>query len=352
MFMKRRSRKQGLPPGSLIHIGERRSERTNISVIEYGETAMREIESATLEQCGPPQDAKSVAWIDVEGLNEVGVLEKIGERFGLHPLVLEDILNTDQRPKMEDYGSYIYIVLRMLCPEAKGNGIISDQVSIILGANFVISFQEGKLDVFDPVRARIKGGKGRLRTMGASYLAYALVDSVVDRLFTITEKFGDEIDDLEDALLGKPSPETLHRIHALKKDLLFLRRAVWPLRELIGGLQRGESELVGEHVRMYLRDVYDHVAYLIDTVETFRDMLSGMLDIYLSSINNRMNEVIKVLTMIATIFMPLTFIAGVYGMNFKFMPELDWRYGYPAVWAAMISVTLAMFAFFRKKRWI
>ncbi|MBI5640616.1 MAG: magnesium/cobalt transporter CorA, partial [Nitrospirae bacterium] len=256
-------------------------------------------------------------------------------------------------PKMEDYSDYLYIVLKMLYYDDKVKRIITEQISLICGPNFVISFQEGlEGDVFSAVRDRIRNNKGRIRKMGADYLVYSLLDAVVDNYFMILEKLGEDIEDLEEKLITKPTSETLHEIHYLKREMIFLRKAVWPLREVISGLERGESALIHESTRVYLRDVYDHTIQVIDTIETFRDMVSGMLDIYLSSISNRLNAVMKVLTIIATIFMPLTFIAGVYGMNFRHMPELDWQYGYPLIWLVMITIGISMLIFFRKKDWL
>jgi magnesium transporter len=293
-----------------------------------------------------------VTWINVDGLHQVDVLEKLGNCYGLHSLVLEDILTTDQRPKMEDYGNYLYVVLQMIHDRGKGNRLEAEQVSLILGPNFLFSFQESPGDVFDPIRERLRSGKGRVRRMGADYLAYALLDAVVDYYFVILEKLGERIEVLEEILVTHPQTETLQEIHRLKREMIFLRKAVWPLREVISGLERGESSLVQKATQIYLRDVYDHVIQVMDSVETFRDMLSGMLDIYLSSISNRMNGIMKVLTVIATVFMPLTFLAGVYGMNFKYMPELEWRWGYPAVWCVMILVGMLMLLTFKKKRWL
>jgi magnesium transporter len=279
-------------------------------------------------------------------------MEKLGECYGFHPLVLEDILNTDQRPKMEDYGDYLYIVLRMLSYNDKSTQIETEQVSLILGPNFLFSFQENQGDVFDPVRERIRTGKGRIRKMGADYLAYALLDLIVDNYFMIMEKLGETIEFLEEKLVAQPVPETLQTIHQLKRELIFLRKAVWPLREVIGGLQRGELTLIKEATRVYLRDVYDHTIQVIDTIETFRDMISGMLDIYLSSVSNRLNSVMKVLTIIATIFMPLTFLAGIYGMNFKYFPELEWRWSYPVFWLVSLLISVSMLLYFKKKNWL
>jgi magnesium transporter len=295
----------------------------------------------------------TVTWINVEGLHQVEILEKLGECYGFHPLVLEDILNTDQRPKMEDYGDYLYVVLKMLSLQGQKNEIVTEQVSILLGSNFVISFQEGgEGDVFNSIRDRIKNGKGRIRKMGADYLAYALLDAVVDNYFIILEKLGEKIELLEEELVTRPTSHTLNLIHHMKREMIFLRKAVWPLREVVGGLERAETSLFKEATRIYLRDIYDHTIQVIDTVETFRDMVSGMLDIYLSSVSNRLNSVMKVLTIIATIFMPLTFLAGIYGMNFKYMPELEWRWGYPFIWLIMIGIGVFMLIYFRKKKWM
>ena len=265
---------------------------------------------------------------------------------------MEDILNTDQRPKVEDYKDYLYIVLKML-HNVKGTEIVTEQISLILHPNFVISFQEGiEGDVFSPVRERLRGAKGRIRGMGADYLAYTLIDAIVDNYFAILEGIGERIEDLEEELVSHPKKETLHRIHELKREMIFLRKAVWPLREVISTLQRGDSPLIKNTTAIYLRDVYDHTIQVIDAIETSRDMLSGMLDIYLSSISNRMNEIMKFLTIIGTIFIPLTFIVGIYGMNFAFMPELKWRYGYFAVMAFMFAIGIIMLFYFKKKKWL
>jgi magnesium transporter len=253
---------------------------------------------------------------------------------------------------MEDYGDYMFVVLKMLRHDVKKDEVQAEQVSMILGPHFVISFQEVEGDVFNLIRDRIRQAKGRIRKMGADYLAYALIDAVVDNYFLILEKFGERMEGMEDELVTNPAPETLQEIHTLKRELIFLRRSVWPLRETISGLQRTESSLIAESTEVYLRDVYDHTIQVIDTVESLRDMVSGMLDTYLSSISNRMNEVMKVLTIIATIFIPITFIAGIYGMNFAVMPELGWRWAYFVVLGVMAAVSLVMVIYFRRKRWL
>jgi magnesium transporter len=279
-------------------------------------------------------------------------VEKIGTHFGIHPLIMEDILHTGQRPKGEDLGDYLFIVLKMIYHDEEKDEVIGEQLSLILGPNYVISFQEREGDVFNPIRERIRNAKGRIRKAGADYLAYVLVDAIVDHYFAILEELGGTIESLEEELVTNPRPETLQTIHTLKRELIFLRKSVWPLREVISGLEREESPLITEPTGIYLRDVYDHTIQVIDTIETYRDMVSGMLDIYLSSLSNRMNEVMKVLTMIATIFIPLTFIAGIYGMNFKFMPELEWHWGYPMALVVMLLIVGSMFIYFRRKKWL
>ena len=351
-FKKRRSKKAGLPPGTPVYVGERKDEKVRISVLDYDEVQYQEKEVKDVEECFPFKDTSTVTWINIDGIHQIDIIEKIGRHFGLHPLIQEDIVNTEQRPKMEDFGSYIYIVLKMIYHDENDGEIKMEQVSLILGENYVISFQEKEGDIFNHVRERLRNGKGRIRKMKADYLAYSLLDTVVDNYFFILEKTGEQIEELEDRVVSQPKPETLQEIHRLKRMMIFLRRSVWPLREVISNLERGESSLIQETSRIYLRDVYDHTIQVIDSVETFRDMLSGMHDTYLSSISNRMNEIMKVLTIIATIFIPLTFIAGIYGMNFKFMPELEWQWGYFAVWLIMVGVAVVMVLFFRRKRWL
>ncbi len=349
---KKRSVKAGLPPGSLVYIGDKKAEQANISIIEYDENQSQEKKLRHISECFTFSNKATVTWVDVDMVHHVELIEKIGECCGFHPLVLEDILNTDQRPKLEDFGDYIYIVLRMLSCNGGNDGIDSEQVSIILGPNYVITFQERELDVFNSIRDRIRNGKGRLSKSGADYLAYALLDTIVDNYFVVLEKLGERIEALEEQLIARPTHTVLQSIHDLKRDMIFLRKSIWPLREVISAHGRVETALVSESTRVYMHDVYDHTIHVIDTLETFRDTLSGMLDIYLSSVSNRMNEVMKVLTIIATIFIPLTFIVGVYGMNFKYMPELEWHWGYSAVMLFMLVIALCMVAFFRKKKWI
>jgi magnesium transporter len=281
----------------------------------------------------------------------VDIIEKLGQHFVLHPLLLEDVLNTEQRPKVEEFEDHLFIVLKMIHLGKENLELKGEQVSLIVGHNYVISLQERVGDVFDAVRNRIRKGKGRIRKNGADYLAYALVDSIVDSNFIVLEELGDKIESLQNDLIAEPEPEDLQAILRLKRDMLAFRKATWPLREILGALLREGSSLIGKDILVYLRDVYDHVIQVVDTVETYREMLSAMLDIYLSSVGNKMNEIMKVLTIIATIFIPMTFLAGVYGMNFKYMPELSWKFAYPLFWVIVLTILGAMFIWFKRKKW-
>jgi magnesium transporter len=349
---KRHSKSAGLPPGTLIHIGEKKLEAPRITVIDYDEQNFKEKQVAGVEECFEFKTSPTVTWINVDGIHDINTIEKIGSHYDLHSLTLEDILTAGQRPKFEDLEKYLFIVLNMLSFSDEKKRIQAEQVSMILGPNFVISFQESVGDVFEPIRDRIRSAKGRIRKMGPDYLMYSLMDAIVDNYFVILEKLGEKIESLEEELVSSANEQVLKRIHLLKREMIFLRKSVWPLRELISGIERSESELIKDSTSVYLRDLYDHTIQVIDTVEGFRDMVSGMLDIYLSALSNRMNAVMKVLTIIATIFIPLTFITGVYGMNFKYMPELQWKLGYVAVWLAMIAVTAVMLIYFKRKKWL
>lgn len=354
---KKRSMKAGLVPGTAVHIGEQRAETVKITLFDYDKDSCEEKTITSVEDCKPYLYEPPITWINVDGLHEVDVIEKLGTDFGLHPLTIEDILNTTQRPKLDVFDEYVFLVARMHLFNDGNHEIGTEQVSFVLGKNFLLSFQEKEGDTFEAVRNRIRNNKGRIRKMGADYLLYALLDSIVDNYFILLEKVDLEIETLEEELLAKPDPKILQRIHTLKREMIMLRKSIWPLREVISGLQRDEIPQVSESINYFVKDLYDHTIQVIDTVETFRDMISGMLDIYLSSLSNRMNEIMKVLTIFAAIFIPLTFIAGIYGMNFNpakspfNMPELDWYLGYPFALGLMVLVVAGMLFYFKRKNW-
>ncbi|PLX44745.1 MAG: magnesium and cobalt transport protein CorA [Desulfobacteraceae bacterium] len=351
-FIKKQMTKAGASPGTLVHIGEQKVDDTRITLIDYDEAHLQERVLDGIEEAFPLKDLPTVTWINIDGLHEIDIIENVGQHFNIHPLVLEDIVNTGQRPKTEEFEDFIYVVLKMLHYNENSGEISSEQFSLVLGPDFLISFQEIQGDVFKTVRERIRKPKTRIRKAGCDYLAYALIDAVVDNYFLILEKLGENIETLEEDLLENPSPETLQTLHEMKREMIYLRKQIWPIREMINSLVKGESSLVNESTSLFFRDIYDHTIQIIDTIESFRDILSGMLDIYLSTLSNKMNEVMKVLTIIATIFIPITFVAGIYGMNFKFMPELEWRWGYVMVWAIIVVVVGIMIGFFKKKQWL
>jgi magnesium transporter len=351
-FIHKRGKSVGLPPGTPTYGGERKEEDIQITVLDYDEGRFNETDVPEIEECLRYKDSGTTTWINVDGIHDADLIADFGRLFEIHPLALEDIVNPWQRPKVEDYDRFLYVVIRMLSYDDERKEVLGEQVSLILTDHCVFSFQERPGDIFEGLRERIRKGKGRIRRMGADYLLYALLDTLVDQYFLILEKLGERIEELENEVITSPVPESVKNIHRLKREMIYLRKAVWPLRELLNTLERGESRLVTEATQRYLRDVYDHAFQVIDTVETFRDMLSGMHDTYLSSLSNRMNEVMKVLTIIATIFIPLTFIAGIYGMNFEVMPELRWPWGYAGVLLLMLMVGIGMVVYFKRKRWL
>jgi magnesium transporter len=333
-------------------VGERRTAATRITLIDYDAGQMTERQVESIAETYPFRDTATGTWINIDGLHDMAPIQAIGEHFGIHPLTLEDIVNTAQRPKLEIFDDYLYIVLKMLSFDPAAGTVKVEQVSIVLGRNVLFSFQEKPGDVFEMVRDRLRRGKARIRQTGCDYLAYALIDAVVDHYYLVLEQIAEEAEQIEQALLNSPDKNMMHRLHHLKRELILLRKQIWPLREVLASMIRGESTLIRETTVMFLRDVYDHAVQVIDTVESLRDALSGLLDLYLSTLSQRMNEVMKVLTIIATLFIPLTFLAGIYGMNFKYMPELEWPWGYAAFWALIVILAGAMVFFFRKRRWL
>jgi magnesium transporter len=352
-IIKDRSKKAGLPPGTLIHIGDKKTGKVKITLLDYDENHLTEKELSDVNESAPYKNAPTTTWINVDGLDDTSIIDNLGKIFEFHHLMLEDILNTDQRPKMEDFGSYIFIVLKMLHYDENKKEILTEQVSFIIGPNYVISFQEGiEGDDFKSLRERIRTGKSRIRKMGADYLAYSLMDAIVDNYFVIIEKFGETIEELENQVIMNPTTEVVKKIHHLKREIIFLRKAVYPLREVISCAERDETTIIKKSTKVYLKDVYDHTIQVMDNVETFRDILAGMTEVYVSSISLKLNEVMKVLTVIATIFMPMTFLAGVYGMNFHYFPEISWKYGYLIFWIVIVGMGASMLIYFKKKKWI
>lgn len=351
-LLKKRIGKIGTLPGTLVHVGETRTAIPRLTTLRYNAEQVVEFATSTVAEARAGLSDASVTWLNLDGLHQVELLEEIGSAFGVHPLVLEDILNTDHRPKFEAHDQSLFLVTKMLTFNHEQHEIINEQISLVLGANYVITFQERPGDLFDGLRERIRTNKGRLRRLGPDFLTYCLLDQIIDRYFVLLEQIGDHIEQLEEELIDRPDRALLHRIHHEKREMILLRRAIWPLREVIGGLQRDESGLVTAATQPFLRDLYDHTIQIIDTIETFRDLITGMLDLYLSSVSNRMNEIMKVLTIISTLFIPLTFLVGVYGMNFDVLPELHWRWGYFVLWGVMLASAGGMFVFFRRKRWL
>ncbi len=355
---RRLSRKLGLKPGSVVYVGAERTEPVHIDVIDYSESEYTQKSYLTVDEAAKYMDSPSISWINVNGIHNAELVESLGNKFRIHSLALEDAVNTGQRPKIEDSEEYIFIVLKMLSGFTESGDIKSEQVSVIFGKQWVITFQETGEDVFEPIRKRIYRTEPRVRFMSSDYLAYALVDAVVDHYFVLLEHMGEKIDSLDDNVSDNPKPGDLESIRKLKRQLIFMRKAVWPLREVIGGLERNESALVKDSTAPYIRDLYEHVIQVIDTVETFRDMVSGLLDLYHTGISNRMNEIMKVLTIFASVFIPLGFLAGVYGMNFDTsvspfnLPELGYRYGYIMFWCAVVLIGGGLFWFFRSRKWL
>ncbi|MBW6515022.1 MAG: magnesium/cobalt transporter CorA [Candidatus Cloacimonetes bacterium] len=347
----KRSVKAGLPPGTLIHIGEQKVTDIKITSIHYNNSQVSKEEIKEFSSDLIRKD-DFVQWINIDGLHNVDLLKQIGTTCDLHILTLEDILNTEQRPKIEDYGNYYFIVIKMLSYNKETHEIEQEQVSVIVKDNLVVTFQEREGDVFDPIRERVNTVDSRIRRNGVDFLLYALIDAIVDNYFIILERIGDEIEDIEETILSNPSDEVMRNLYMLKRNVVLMRKNIWPMREVIGFLERTDVRLVKEGNKVYFRDLYDHTIQVIDNIESLRDLIAGMVDIYLSTISNRMNSVMKVLTIIATIFIPLTFIAGVYGMNFVNMPELEWKLGYPLVIAIMIGIGLVMLHIFRRKKWL
>ena len=342
----------GLSPGTLLHIGERRLDTARLELISYTPDQLERQDDLSADACLESCRSPGLHWVNLLGIHDVPLVEQLGTGFGLNSLALEDLLNTDHRPKVENFGDSLLVIVKILSFDETGDRLASEQVSIALTETAVLSIQEQPGDVFDGVRERLRSPRGRHRQRGADYLAYSLIDSVVDSYFPVLERLGEILTDIEEELADRPQRATLQRIHTLKRDLMIVRKAVWPLREVVSSLEREGSELIDERTIPFLRDLYEHLIQIIDTVEIYRDSVSGLLDLYLSSVSQRTNEIMKVLTVMATIFIPLTFLVGVYGMNFDYMPELRWQWGYPVLWLVMIACVAGMLIAFWRKKWL
>ncbi len=339
-------------PGTVKYVGKKREAPVKLHMLDYNESDFTEKDIGKVAESLPFKESPTVTWLNITGVYDEKIIHEVGDLFKIHPLVLEDIANTTQRPKVEEYEDYIFVIIKMAYFNMEAREVILEQVSLIVGKDFVISLQEKEGNILEGLRERIRNGKGKVRKLGSDYLLYAIVDAVVDYYFMVLEKISEEIEALESKLIQAAHPQLPADIYALKQELTFLRKSIWPMREVVSVLLRAEHQLIDKSTKVFLRDVYDHTVQVVETLETFRDMASGMLDLYLSTVSNKMNEVMKVLTIFAAIFIPLTFIAGVYGMNFTFMPELKWRLGYPIWWVITITLALSMIFYFKRKRWL
>lgn len=346
-----RRRKVGLPPGTLIRPESPPEAAARVLTMDFNATAVQEHEAERFHSEPTFRSEDTVSWIHVCGVHDVDVLHAVGAHFGLHPLMLEDIATPHQRPKLETHDAFLFLVAHALHARDEAS-IRSEQISLVLGPSFLLSFQESTDDVFQPIRERVCTGRGRIRTAPPSYLAYALLDLTVDRYFVALETLVAESETLEDQILDAPDDDTQTRLHALRRDLSAMRRLTWPMRDLLNQLVRLESPLWPDDVRPFVRDVYDHAIQVIDLVESQRDIVNGLMDLLMSALSQRMNEIMKVLTVIGTIFLPLTFVVGIYGMNFERMPELGWRYGYPAAMLGMGLLAAGLLIYFRRHDWI
>jgi magnesium transporter len=350
--LSRASKKTGLPPGSLVHVGMVHEGESRISIVDYSRQNFMECPAKSIDEILSYRETETVTWVHIEGLHHTGLIESLGRNFDIHPLVLEDILNTHQRPKFEEFEDYLFIVLKGLSLETGGFAVQYEQISILVMKKFVFTFMEKQDELFNPVRRRLADGKGRFRSLGADYLAYVILDTIVDHYFTVQDSLDEVVESVEDKLLSGPTARTLGDIQRLKRELIFIRKSVSPLRELLTAMGRSASPLIQEQTQVYLRDIYDHAIRVTEAVDSHRDLITGMLDIYLSSISNKLNEVMKVLTVFASIFIPLTFIAGIYGMNFEYMPELKWKWAYPTLWCLFVIIPVVLLIYFKKKKWL
>ncbi|MFA5717676.1 MAG: magnesium/cobalt transporter CorA [Desulfobulbaceae bacterium] len=346
------SDKTGLAPGTLIHVGQAPDTPGRITAIDYARDFLEEFEVHRVEDLLPCRQRKSITWVNIEGLNNIGFIESLGAHFDIHPLVLEDILNTHQRPKIEEHEQYLFLALKHVSIDPDELAVDYEQVSMLIFEDFVFTFRERSDDLFQPVRDRLTQEKSRLRGNGVDYLAYVILDNIVDNYFSLQDALDIILESVEEDLLAQPGPETLALIQRVKRELIFIRRSISPVREILTELLRSDSPLIQEKMHVYYRDILDHAIRLLESIDAYRDLITGMLDVYLSSVSNRMNEIMKVLTVFASIFIPLTFVAGIYGMNFEYMPELKWKWSYPVLWLFFVLVPIFLLVYFRRKKWL
>ena len=335
-----------------LHVGEVLETEVRITIVDYTKDVIEEQTVESVEQILQCREKDTVTWVNIEGLGNIELVGAIGEAFNIHPLVLEDILNTHQRPKLEEYDDYLYCVLKGISLAENGFSVEYEQISMLILNDFVFTFKEKRDELFEPVRRRLRSSKGHFRSQGADYLAYVILDTIVDSYFTLQDSLDDIVDSVEEELLTEPTPKTLGTIQSVKRELIIIRRTISPLREMLNAILRSESPLIEEKSLIYFRDISDHVLRISESIESSRDMIAGLLDIYITTISNKMNEIMKVLTVFASIFIPLTFIAGIYGMNFEYMPELKWKWAYPALWMAFIAIPVILLVYFKKKKWL
>ena len=351
-FFKKKDASIGKPPGSLTFIGTRKTDNSRIRVIDYDPANLQELELKDIGAAVPLKDTGTVTWINVDGVHDTDLIKNIGENFGLHPLVMEDIVNTGQRPKMEEGDDYLFFVIKMLRYDKEQEMVIGEQLSLILGETFLLTFQEQPGDVFDPVRERIRKGKGRIRGTGIDYLAYALLDTIVDNYIHIIERMGEQIEDIEEEILDNPDQELLQRINLYKREMNYIRKSVRPAREFVLQVNNLDTDLFNEKTFAFLKDLLDHATQAVEVIETYREMLSDQLNIYHTGVANKLNEIMKILTIFSAIFIPLTFIAGIYGTNFEYLPELHYHYAYFIFWGVLLTVALIMLKFFKRRGWL
>ena len=351
-FLQKRNKTKGLVPGTPVFIGDKKVDEIRIRIIDYDKSKLLEDKLENILEGTEFKEKNTVTWINIDGLHDTMLMKEIGETFDLHPLLIEDIMNTDQRPKMEEFENNLFIVLKMLRYDEANHTIIAEQLSLVIGKTYLLTFQEQPGDVFEPVRERIRKKKGRIRTTGIDYLAFALIDTVVDNYIYIIERFGEKIEDMEEVVLGNQEPHIVEQLSNYRKEMNYLRKSIRPAREAILHLARSETDLINNMTIPFIKDLEDLITQASEAIDTYREMLSDQMNLYNSALSNKMNDVMRILTIFAAIFIPLTFIAGIYGTNFEYLPELHFKYSYFIFWGVMIFVAASLLIFFKRKKWL